>query len=63
MKAIMETERLILRKMEPLDLSALCAILRGEQTMYAYEGAFSQEEAHLIFSVKNAQGRTADEDA
>ena len=45
MKPIMETERLILREMEPSDLSALCAILRDNQTMYAYEGAFSQEEA------------------
>ena len=45
MKPIMETERLILREMEPSDLSALCAILRDEQTMYAYERAFSQEEA------------------
>lgn len=45
MKPIMETERLILREMEPSDLSALCAILRDEQTMYAYEGAFGQEEA------------------
>ena len=115
MKPIMETERLILREMEPSDVSALCAILRDEQTMYAYEGAFCQEEAracrgyafdrlgaaevfsiirdsnlasmnvairngmlargrftkhyrgvdmpHLIFSVKNTQGGTADEDA
>ena len=45
MKPIMETERLILREMEPSDASALCAILRDEQTMYAYGGAFSQEEA------------------
>ena len=64
MKPIMETERLILREMELSDLSALCAILRDEQTMYAYEGAFSQDEAQAwLFSVKNAQGRTADEDA
>lgn len=45
MKPIIETERLILREMELSDVSALCEILRDEQTMYAYEGAFSQEEA------------------
>lgn len=30
MKPITEIERLILREMEPSDLSALCAILRDE---------------------------------
>ena len=47
MKTIMETERLILREMEPSDFSSLCETLLDEQTMYAYEGAFSQEEARV----------------
>lgn len=42
---ILETERLALRKMTQADFPALCEILQDEQTMYAYEGAFSGEEA------------------
>ena len=45
MKQIMETERLFLREMDVKDLPALCDILQDEQTMAAYEGAFTQEEA------------------
>ena len=45
MDIIMETERLILRKMETSDYSDLCKILQDEAVMYAYEGAFSDEEA------------------
>jgi RimJ/RimL family protein N-acetyltransferase len=41
---IIETERLILREMTQEDYSALAAILMDEQTMYAYEGAFREEE-------------------
>ena len=44
MKAVLDTERLYLREMTPDDLPALSAILRDEQTMYAYEGAFSDAE-------------------
>ena len=43
---ILETQRLILRELVPEDYPALCRILQDEQTMYAYEGAFSDEEAH-----------------
>ena len=42
--AIIETERLILREMTQADYQDLCAILQDEQVMYAYEGAFSDEE-------------------
>lgn len=41
---ILETERLFLREMGPADWGALCKILQDEETMYAYEGAFSDEE-------------------
>lgn len=40
----MVTERLILRNMTQGDYGDLCAILQDEQVMYAYEGAFSDEE-------------------
>ena len=41
MKQILETERLFLRELSWDDWEALCAILQDEETMYAYEGAFS----------------------
>ncbi|MGN0729974.1 GNAT family N-acetyltransferase [Treponema sp.] len=41
---ILETERLFLRELEQGDLSALKRILQDEETMYAYNGAFSDEE-------------------
>lgn len=41
---ILETERLYLREMMPSDLASLCRILKDEETMYAYEGAFDDEE-------------------
>jgi len=41
---ILETPRLILREMTQEDYPALAAILQDEQTMYAYNGAFSDEE-------------------
>jgi len=41
---ILETARLILREITPSDLPDLSAILQDEQTMYAYEGAFSDAE-------------------
>lgn len=42
--AIIETQRLILRKMEQSDFKDLCAILQDETVMYAYEGPFSDKE-------------------
>ena len=45
-KIILETERLILREMNNNDFEALCKILLDEETMYAYQGAFTIEEAY-----------------
>ena len=41
---ILETERLYLRKLNQGDFEALSRILTDEETMYAYNGAFSPEE-------------------
>ena len=41
---VLETKRLQLREMTVADYDALCRILQDEETMYAYEGAFSDEE-------------------
>lgn len=45
MKKILETDRIILREMSQDDYSDLCEILQDKETMYAYEHAFSDEEA------------------
>lgn len=42
---ILETERLYLREMKQSDFKSLCKILQDEETMYAYEGAFRDDEA------------------
>ena len=42
---ILETERLILRQMTQEDYPALCRMLQDPLCMYAYEHAFSDEEA------------------
>ena len=42
---ILETERLILRKLRESDLVDLCKILCDEKCMYAYEHAFTLREA------------------
>ena len=41
---VLETERLYLREMKQSDFNSLCKILQDEDTMYAYEGAFSDDE-------------------
>ncbi len=41
---IIATKRLILREMTQADFSAIAQILKDDETMYAYEGAFSDEE-------------------
>lgn len=41
---ILETERLYLREMDQNDFEALSKILQDEDTMYAYDGAFNDEE-------------------
>ena len=43
---ILETKRLYLREMNPSDFNSLCRILQDEKAMYAYEGAFSDQEVH-----------------
>ena len=45
MKKILETERLILREMTQDDYGDLFEILQDKETMYAYEHAFSADEA------------------
>jgi RimJ/RimL family protein N-acetyltransferase len=44
LKIIAETGRLILREMAPEDLPAIREIVRDEKTMYAWNGAWSEEE-------------------
>ena len=41
---VLETDRLYLREMNQNDFHSLCKILQDEDTMYAYEGAFSNDE-------------------
>ena len=41
---VLQTERTILRKMDLSDFDELCKLLKDEEVMYAYEGAFSDEE-------------------
>lgn len=41
---ILETERTYLREMNQSDFESLSKILQDEETMYAYNGAFSNEE-------------------
>lgn len=41
---IIETERLYMREMKQSDLNALSKILQDEDTMYAYNGSFSNDE-------------------
>lgn len=43
-RTILETPRLLLREMEPADMPSLASMLRDERVMYAYNGAFSEEE-------------------
>ena len=43
---ILETERMYLRELCQGDFDALCAMLKDPEVMYAYEGAFSDEESH-----------------
>ncbi|MFR6329299.1 MAG: GNAT family N-acetyltransferase [Eisenbergiella sp.] len=40
---VLKTDRLILRNMGQEDYEALCRILKDNDVMYAYEGAFSEK--------------------
>ena len=42
---ILETDRLALREMTDGDFPALCRMLQDGEVMYAYEHAFSDQEA------------------
>lgn len=44
-RRILETGRLTLREMTDEDFPGLCRMLRDPEVMYAYEGAFSEDEA------------------
>lgn len=44
MAIIVETDRLIVREMEPDDYDDLCEILKDPEVMYTYEHAFSDAE-------------------
>ncbi|MEI5994762.1 GNAT family N-acetyltransferase [Candidatus Enterococcus mansonii] len=44
MKKIIENERLYLRELTLDDFEDLCLILQDEETMYAYESAFTKEK-------------------
>lgn len=41
---ILETQRLYLRELNRDDFRSLCRILQDDETMYAYEGAFTDKE-------------------
>ena len=43
---VIETDRLILRRLGQDDYEALCEIMQDDETMTAYEGPFSDEEVH-----------------
>lgn len=42
---ILETQRLTMRELKQSDFDDFCKILQDKETMYAYEGAFSDREA------------------
>ncbi len=48
-KYTIETDRLYLRKMNKSDFDSLLKMLMDEDVMYAYNGAFTEEEAKLWF--------------
>ena len=43
-EVILETERLVLRTLEQDDFEEVCKLLQDPVVMYAYEGAFSDQE-------------------
>ena len=51
---LIETDRLLLREMSLSDMEALSSILQDENVMYAYNGAFSDEET-LVWMQKQLQ--------
>lgn len=51
---ILETQRLTLREMTQDDYADLCKILQDKEVMYAYEHAFSDEEAQAGWIISSA---------
>ena len=52
---ILETERLYLREMNQSDFASLCRILKDDETMYAYEGAYSDDEVREWLDIQIAR--------
>lgn len=48
-RIILETKRLFMRELTPLDWEPLCRILQDPEVMYAYEHAFCEEEVKEWF--------------
>jgi len=46
MKIILQTERLLLRELHTNDYQDLCEILQDQETMFAFEHAFSDDEVN-----------------
>ena len=53
---MIETKRLFIRNLNEKDLDDLGLILKDDETMYAYEGAFSDDDAYenIIFAYYGA---------
>ena len=45
---ILETERLLLRGLEQGDFKDVCKLLQDDEVMYAYEGAFNDQEVQNL---------------
>ena len=45
-ETVLETERLRLRRLTADDFGSLCLIMKDDETMRAYEGAFSDREVN-----------------
>ena len=57
---ILETERLLLRGLEQGDFKDVCKLLQDDEVMYAYEGAFNDQEVqNWLDSSSDGTGTTA----
>ena len=54
---LLETGRLVLRKLEQGDFDEVCKLLQDPVVMYAYEGAFSDQEVQAWLAEWNGGGR------
>lgn len=55
---LIETPRLRLRDMSMADFGAICRIMQDAETMYAYEGAFTDEEVRAWILRQEERRRT-----